>query len=107
MLARGGAQALLETLSTGGRRVALLLASEDDGDGPVDALFSQTASLFPEARRALLIDWGAWADRATADRVLALLSGLLIDFYVVRPADPADEDFPRPEERRYGKGWGR
>src|SRR3546814_16353130 len=56
MLARGGAQALLETLSTGGRRVALLLASEDDGDGPVDALFSQTASLFPEARRALLIE---------------------------------------------------
>lgn len=91
----GDARALLETLSTEGRRVALLLASEDDDDPPVDILFAHTASLFPEARRALLIDWGAWADSATADRVLTLMSGLLIDFYVVRPSDPADEDFHR------------
>lgn len=95
VLARNDAGALLEALSIEGRRVALVLASEEHGDRPVQTLFSQTASLFPEARRALLIEWGEWADPATAERVLALMSGLQIDFYVVRPSDPADEDFHR------------
>ncbi|TFV84444.1 FAD-dependent oxidoreductase [Microbacterium sp. dk485] len=88
----GGGESLA-TLHAGGGAVALVLASAGDAEHPVRAVFSRATGLFPEARRALLIEWGTWADADTAARVLALMSDLLIDFYVVRPADPRDEDF--------------
>jgi thioredoxin reductase (NADPH) len=84
----------LDDMERDGRRVALLLASEDD-TGPADALFAHAARVFPDARRALLLEWGAWAEPGTADRVLTLMSELLIEFYVVRPQEDGDEDFHR------------
>ncbi|QEW01869.1 FAD-dependent oxidoreductase [Microbacterium lushaniae] len=83
----------LAALHADGRSVALVLASADAPEHPDEGVFSHATRLFPEARRALLIEWGAWADADTAARVLRLMSDLLIDFYVVRPADPRDEDF--------------
>ncbi|MGP3533296.1 FAD-dependent oxidoreductase [Microbacterium sp. RD1] len=95
VLATADVRRTVDELSAEGRRVALVLAADSPSDPPADAIFSHIAELFPDARRALLIDWGEWAGAELADRVLTLMSELLIDFYVVRPADPADEDFHR------------
>jgi thioredoxin reductase (NADPH) len=83
------AVAVLHRLHGDGVRVALVLA---DAPSPP---FAEAGRLFPDARRALLLGWGSWADPDTAARVLALMSALQIDFYVVRPREPADEDFHR------------
>jgi thioredoxin reductase (NADPH) len=84
----------LSALSDGGHELALLLAADTTAH-PAAEVFAHTARLFPDARRALLIDWGAWADPATVEQLLALMAELLIEFYVVRPQEPGDEDFHR------------
>jgi thioredoxin reductase (NADPH) len=83
----------LDLLAADGRTVALILAAEPDPDDKGDTVFGHSRRVFPDARRGLLIEWGEWADAATAQRVLDLMSRLQIDYYVVRPSSTADEDF--------------
>jgi thioredoxin reductase len=71
-------------------------------DGPATAthsgvptLFSEARRLFPDSRRGLLIAWGAWAARTTADTVLELMATNQIDTYVVAPRHSPDERFHR------------
>lgn len=78
-----------------GRTVALVLADGDLPGEDGETVFARARRLFPDARRGLLLDWGAWADPATAQRVLEAMSNLQIDYYVVRPHATADEDFHR------------
>ncbi|WP_019179659.1 FAD-dependent oxidoreductase [Microbacterium yannicii] len=87
--------AALAALASEGRPVALVLA-DDDRPGPAgETVFADARRLFPDARRGLMMTWGTWADPETVQRVLELMSQLRIDYYVVRPQDPADEDFHR------------
>lgn len=79
-------------------RVALLLADGRASEAALDhnrTVFSEARRLFPESRRGLLIPWGAWAARATADTVLALMASNQIDYYVVSPRHSPDERFHR------------
>jgi thioredoxin reductase (NADPH) len=47
--------------------------------------------LHPNAKRGLLVDWGAWADARTADAIrLAMVEGR-IDYYVLNPWRSPDE----------------
>jgi thioredoxin reductase len=88
----------LDDLHRGGRRVALVLADASfaDARGDTDAgLFLRTRALFPDARRAMLLSWGEWAESAVEERVLVLMSELQIDYYVVRPHRVGDESFHR------------
>ncbi|MFQ6171598.1 FAD-dependent oxidoreductase [Oryzobacter sp. R7] len=89
------ASALLESVAASGRTVAVLLA---DDAGAVDGgrtVFQVASALFPDVRRGLLVEWGAWGDRATADQVLALMAQGQVDYYVIRPWHSPDEYFHR------------
>ena len=89
-----GADALAAA-SRDDRQVAILLADDpgelDDGH----TVFQVAARLFPDARRGLLVEWGAWGDRDTADLVLTLMGRGQIDYYVIRPWHSPDEYFHR------------
>lgn len=85
------AAAVLDQLAATGRAVALVLAAAPGRDG--ESVFSHVRRVFPDARRALLLTWGAWADAAQS--VLDLMATLQIDYYVVRPHSVSDEDFHR------------
>jgi thioredoxin reductase (NADPH) len=89
-----GAEALVAA-SADDRQVAILLA---DDPGELDngqTVFRVAARLFPDARRGLLVEWGAWGDRDTADLVLTLMGRGEIDYYVIRPWHSPDEYFHR------------
>jgi thioredoxin reductase (NADPH) len=60
-----------------------------------DELLRRARALHPEARRALLVDWGAWADRPTARAIHATMALGDIDYYVLKPTRTADEHFHR------------
>ncbi len=88
------AEALRATADEG-RQVAVLLA---DDPGPLEdgsTVFRLAAGLFPDVRRGLLVEWGAWGDRDTADQVLTLMAQGQIDYYVIRPWHSPDEYFHR------------
>jgi thioredoxin reductase (NADPH) len=87
---------LLEDLAASGGEVALVL----DGralDRPVDEagaeLLEKIHRLHPQARRALLIDWGTQGNTATGDAIFDAIARGRIDHYVIRPAQPPDEHF--------------
>lgn len=91
--ADAGAPAMLDELGAGDRSVALVLAAHDPDAG--ESIFGHARRVFPDARRALLLAWGAWGEASTARNVLELMGRLQIDYYVVRPHSPNDEDFHR------------
>jgi len=80
----------LHSAARTGDPVALLL-SDDAAAGP----FAETRRLHPDARRALVIEWGSWADDSTTGSVVQLLSTNQIDYYVIRPRLSPDEYFNR------------
>ena len=86
---------LLETASDLGQRVAVVLvdhavAAEDRAE-----ILSRARTLHPDARRALLIEWGAWADREIASLVLTGMAVGDISYYVLKPWIERDELFHR------------
>jgi thioredoxin reductase (NADPH) len=78
-----------------GNEVALVLADHWLGDATGSELLARARGLHPHAKRALLIDWGAWAHRPTAEAILEAMALGRIDYYVLRPARPGDEYFHR------------
>jgi thioredoxin reductase (NADPH) len=86
---------LLRDAAHRGQQVAVLLA---DDPGTVDegaTVFRLASQLFPDVRRGLLVEWGAWGDPNTADLVLRLMAQGQIDYYVIRPWHSPDEYFHR------------
>ena len=76
-------------------RVALVLIGHDLSTADRDSVVATGRTLHPEARRALLIDWGAWSD---ADVARTILQGTAIGdlhSYVLRPWTDGDELFHR------------
>ena len=82
------AAAVVERARTDDTPVALLISDDSSAQ-----LFVEARRRHPDVRRALVIEWGAWADTATADAVLRLMSAGSIDYYVVRPRSSPDEYF--------------
>lgn len=95
--ARDGAEAvaLLHEAAGAGREVALVLSDDRAAVGRADSVFVAARHAFPDVRRALVIEWGSWTDRATVDAVLGLMAATLVDYYVVRPRHAPDEYFHR------------
>src|SRR3954451_2479571 len=60
-----------------------------------ESVLVRTRELQPGAKRALLVDWGAWGDDATAQAILRAMATGLIDYYVVNPWRSPDESFHR------------
>ena len=79
-----------------GEPVALILADQWMGDEQTGVEFlGSLRRLCPEARRALLIDWGGWGHRPTADAISRALTVGHIDSYVPKPWRERDEMFHR------------
>jgi thioredoxin reductase (NADPH) len=89
------ALATLEALRAGGAEVAVVLADQwMPGTSGTD-LLARVGDLHPDAKRGLLIRWGDWADRPTADAVLQAMARGRIDYYVLKPWRARDELFHR------------
>src|SRR4051794_29569560 len=60
-----------------------------------ETLLGRTRERHPGAKRALLVDWGAWGDEATEQAILRAMATGLIDYYVIKPWRSPDESFHR------------
>ncbi|GAB3052705.1 FAD-dependent oxidoreductase [Intrasporangium mesophilum] len=96
----------LEVAAERGDPVALVLADPWlPGVGGADLLRS-VRSLHPDAGRALLVPWGSWAERETADAILRAMSLGDIDYYVLKPWTSPDELFCRTVSE-FVQAWSR
>ena len=69
---------------------------DDSFDENVRAeLLSLARRLHPDARRALLVEWGAWAKRESATAILHAMAVGHISYYVLKPWIERDELFHR------------
>jgi thioredoxin reductase (NADPH) len=94
---RTGAAAMevLQDAHDHGDRVALVLAAHQLTDMPAADLLSGVLRMHPDARRALLVDWGGWGDRSTAEEILQAMALGTINYYVLKPWTPGDALFHR------------
>lgn len=76
-------------------RVAVVLVDAELPDEERARIFAAARTLHPEARRALLVPWGSWANRETAHRILRDMAMGDINYYVLKPWTPCDELFHR------------
>ena len=85
----------LEAMRDAGEQVAVVLAAQwmEEMRGP--ELLARVKELHPLARRALLIPWGGWGDRPTADAVMRAMALGQIDYYALKPWHSPDEFFHR------------
>jgi thioredoxin reductase (NADPH) len=105
------ALARIEKLTEDGGRLALILADQwlREPHETGATVLARTRALQPHAKRALMIEWGAWGDAPTADAVLRAMAQGAIDFYLVKPWRSPDETFHRAiteflQEWRSGSG---
>ena len=92
------ATAALEQLEAARHRgdpVATVLADQWLPDLPGAELLSRVRTMHPDARRALLVPWGAWSDRPTAEAILRAMAMGDINYYVLKPWSDSDELFNR------------
>jgi thioredoxin reductase (NADPH) len=87
------ALATLEEVATAGEEVALVIAAEELAGAPGTEVLAGVASLFPHARRVLLIRWRHLGKPNTGDAIFEAIARGRIDHYLVRPARPPDEQF--------------
>jgi thioredoxin reductase (NADPH) len=77
------------------QRVAVVLVDHALPDDERAQILAASRTLHPDARRALLIEWGAWAERTTASAILSAMSVGDINYYVLKPWIGHDELFHR------------
>src|SRR5215210_3186948 len=87
------ALAHLEGLAASGDDVALVLAGQWLSGTTGAELLGAARALHPHAKRALIIEWGGWGDRATGQAIFNAMADGRIDYYVLRPLEPPDELF--------------
>lgn len=85
----------LRRLRDAGRQIAIVLADQALPDLPGIEFFSQAAALFPDAKRGLLVPWGAWGHQEVAEHIHRLVGLSRIHYYVLKPWRPRDEYFHR------------
>jgi thioredoxin reductase (NADPH) len=82
----------LERKRDAGEQVAIVLADEWSAECQ---LLARVGELYPRAKRGLLIDWGAWGNRETAEVIFGCMARREMDYYVMRPVREPDEQFHR------------
>ena len=87
--------ARLERWREAGDPVALVLADQWMPGMKGEDFLACAKALYPDAKRALLVEFGAWGDRETADVMLRAMARGSIDYYVLKPWREADEYFHR------------
>ncbi len=86
---------LLTTTHDLGHRVAVILIDQAFAPEQRAAVLERARTLHPDARRALLIEWGAWGDGGTAGNILTAMAVGDINYYVFKPWIERDELFHR------------
>jgi thioredoxin reductase (NADPH) len=86
---------LLRTVKDHGQPVAVVLVDDALPAGQRSELLALARSAYPDARRALLVEWGSWADRETASAILSAMAVGDINYYVLKPWIDRDELFHR------------
>ena len=76
-------------------RVAVVLVDDSLPDNARAEIFETARGLHPNARRALLVPWGAWAHPESAQRILRSMAVGEISYYVLKPWITPDELFHR------------
>jgi thioredoxin reductase (NADPH) len=76
-------------------RVAVVLVDDSLSDEARAEIFETARSLHPNARRALLVPWGAWAHPESAQKILRSMAVGDISYYVLKPWITPDELFHR------------
>ncbi len=66
------ALAVLAAADEMGQRVAVVLVDHALDAGARREVLHRARELHPDARRALLVEWGAWADKQIAEAILTL-----------------------------------
>ena len=84
---------VLAELAAAGEHVALVLAGEVLAGASGTALLAEVPRTFPQAQRALLVEWGRLGDSQAGDAIFEAISRGLMDHYVFRPSQPPDEQF--------------
>jgi thioredoxin reductase (NADPH) len=90
-----GALDKLERWRAAAEPVALVLVDQWMPDLTGEEFLARAKALFPDAKRALLVSFGAWGDRRTADAMLRAMAAGRMDYYVLKPWRRADEFFHR------------
>lgn len=90
--AAAGARAL-RALHGAGEDVAVVLAAHRLAETTGAEFLAQARQLHPLAKRALLVPWGAWRARATAEALLRAVGRGQADAYLLKPWDSPDEVF--------------
>ena len=85
----------LRSLREEGGRVALVLAEPWMSELTGVELLAQVQEIHPGTGRALLIEWGDWRDKRTADAIRGAIALGQIDYYVLKPWKSPDELFHR------------
>jgi len=85
--------AILTQLSDAGEEVALVLAGQWLSETTGGELLVRAHQLHPHAKRGLLVAWGEWGHRPTAQAIFDSMALGQIDYYVLRPAASPDEVF--------------
>jgi thioredoxin reductase (NADPH) len=78
-----------------GEQVAVVLVDQAIAATARAELLTLVRNLHPDARRALLVDWGAWGDREAASAILQAVAVGHIAYYVLKPWTDGDELFHR------------
>ncbi|HET7660201.1 MAG TPA: FAD-dependent oxidoreductase [Oryzihumus sp.] len=94
-LSSADALRLLEGALDRGEPVAVVLADQWLPGLSGAELLARLRVLHPDARRALLVEWGAWAHRPTAEAILRAMALGDISYYVLKPWTSPDELFVR------------
>ncbi|MGH2961363.1 MAG: FAD-dependent oxidoreductase [Solirubrobacterales bacterium] len=85
----------LVAMRAAGEEVAIVLADQWMPEQTGTECLAQVKSIYPRAKRALLVEWGAWGDRRTTDAILRAMALGHIDYYVLKPWRSPDELFNR------------
>jgi thioredoxin reductase (NADPH) len=76
-------------------RAAVVLVDESFPDDARAKIFEAARTLHPNAKRALLVAWGAWAHPESAQKILRSMAVGDISYYVLKPWITPDELFHR------------
>ena len=79
------ALAELERMAADGEEVAVVLADQWMEGLTGSDLLGRLQRLHPNAKRGLLVDWGAWGDARTTNAILGAIAGGRADYYVLKP----------------------
>jgi thioredoxin reductase (NADPH) len=89
------ALAELERMAADREDVAVVLADQWMDGLTGTELLGRVQRLHPNAKRGLLVDWGAWGDARSADAIVGAMAEGRIDYYVLKPWRSPDELFQR------------